>query len=69
MKYFYRKVLCCILCLGLAVVWQRGEAVLAASADITFFTEDAETEAGREFTLVLEITSDVTIGDFEGYFT
>ena len=46
MKYFYRKVLCCILCLGLAVVWQRGEAVLAASADITFFTEDAETEAG-----------------------
>lgn len=69
MEYFYRKLLCCMLCLGLAIAGQGTEEVLAASADITFFTEDAETEAGREFTLILEISSDVSIGDFEGYFT
>lgn len=43
--------------------------VLAASAGISFTVDGAEVEAGTEFTVVLEITADTTIGDFEGFFT
>ncbi len=39
----------------------------AASADITFSSENAEVSVGENVTVVLRITADVTIGDFEGY--
>lgn len=55
------------MCLLLGLL--PAQKVRAASANLSFFAEDDEIEAGREFTLTLEISADVTIGDFEGYFT
>jgi hypothetical protein len=69
MRYVLKKVLCFLLCLGIGIAGKTDKIVIAASADIEFFTEDAAIEAEREFTLILEISSDMTIGDFEGYFT
>lgn len=60
---------CTLLCLCLAAMCLPRADVRAASADISFFSEEGEVEAGREFTLTLEISADMTIGDFEGYFT
>lgn len=57
--------MCLCLMLGLLPL----ERFYAASANLSFFAEDDEIEVGREFTLTLEISADVTIGDFEGYFT
>ena len=64
MRYVLKKVLCFLLCLGIGIVGKTDKIVIAASADIEFFTEDAAIEAEREFTLILEISSDMTIGDF-----
>jgi len=69
MRDVFKKVLCFLLCLGMGMAKLPHSAVIAASADIEFFTEDAVIEAGYEFTLILEISSDMTIGDFEGYFS
>lgn len=55
------------LCLMLGLV--PAGKIRAASANLSFFAEEDTVEAGREFTLTLEISADVTIGDFEGYFT
>ncbi len=57
------------MCLCLVAAYLPTEHLKAASADISFYAEEPEVEAGREFTLILEISADMTIGDFEGYFT
>lgn len=44
------------------------QSIYAASADLRFFCGENSVEAGDEFTVYLEITSDVTIGDFETFF-
>ncbi len=69
MRHFFRMAACALLCLCLAAMCLPRADVRAASADISFFAEEGEVEAGREFTLTLEISADMTIGDFEGYFT
>lgn len=69
MRRFWRMAAGWLLCLCLVAACLPEERAKAASADLSFFAEEPEVEAGREFALTLEISADMTIGDFEGYFT
>lgn len=57
-------LVCILICINC-----RSITAYAASAGISFTTDVQEVEAGTEFTVVLEITADTTVGDFEAFFT
>ena len=50
-------------------VFAKGIPVKAASADISFSVEGTGVSVGDSVVVLLQITADATIGDFEGYLT
>ena len=63
-----RKKTMFLIAVFICIITAKSNRTYAASANISF-TADEGVEAGTEFTVTLSITSDVSIGDFEGYLT
>ncbi len=66
-KHRLRKIEIVLMLTFVLVVATGRCPVRAASADITFSSENAEVSVGESVTVLLQITADTTIGDFEGY--
>lgn len=69
MKRITKSISVLLLAAALCMITGEWQPVYAASAALSFVPEAEEAEAGKEITVMLQITADTTIGDFEGYFT